>query len=286
MNRLLSAEFIRLYKSFVFKLGMFFSAGLGIFIIMMRWMDVKTHPQIYVKLSAEYANADGVIFVGGLYIVFAAAVFVGIFVGTEYGDGTIRNKLVVGHRRKSIYISKLVVCGAASLLMHVLYILVSLAAGSLLLGGTTMEVQEILLFTGAGVTAMLAMTSILLLLSMSIQSKAASSVACLLVTIVMLFTSLTIWQRLSAPQYYDSYAYVDENTGEVILGEKEENSKYLTGTKRKVYEVFNNFLPVSQLYQIVLNDKSNLGMIVIYDCLIVFFTAGAGIFIFQKKDLK
>lgn len=304
MNKLLSAEFARLCKSFVFKLGLFFSAGLGVFIIMMRWIDVKEHPQAYAELGAEYSNADGLIFVGGVYIVFAIAVFVGIFIGTEYGDGTIRNKLAVGHMRKNIYLSKLAVCGFASLLIHVLYIGVSLAAGSLTLGGTTMEVKEILAFTAAGVTAMWAMTAILLLISMSIQSKAAGSVTCLLVTMVMLFAALTIWQKLSAPEYYDAYDYEDENAGEAITGEddtsvyvdedtgkaitreKEKNPRYLTGTKRKVYEFLNNFLPVSQLYQIVMNDTSHLGLMAVYDCLIILLAAGLGIIIFEKKDLK
>ena len=286
MNRLLSAEFVRLWKSFVFRLGLFFSAGLAVFIIVMRWVDAKMHPQAYAELPAEYTSADGLIFVGGIYIVFAAAVFVGIFIGTEYGDGTIRNKLAVGHSRRNIYLSKLIVCGMACLTMHGLYIAVSLAAGLLLLGGITMEPTEILSFTGAGLTAMMAMTAILLLLAMSTQKKAAGSVACLLLTMIMLFASLTIWQRLSAPKYHDAYACVDENTGEVITGKKEENPKYLSGTKRKAYEFLNNFLPISQLYQIVLNDNQNLDTIIIYDCFIVCLTTSAGILINQKKDLK
>ncbi len=304
MNKLLSAEFARLSKSFVFKMGLCFSAGLGAFIILMRWMDVKKHSQAYAELGAEYYGADGLIFVGGIYIVFAVAVFVGIFIGTEYGDGTIWNKLAVGHMRKNIYLSKLAVCGFASLLMHVMYIVVSLAAGSLMLGGTTMEIKEILAFTAAGVTAMWAMTAILLLISMSVQSKAAGSVACLLVTMVMLFASLTIWQKLSAPEYYDTYDYEDENAGEAITGEDDtpiyvdgdtgkamtkervKNPRYLTGTKRKVYEFLNNFLPVSQLYQIVMNDASHLGLMAVYDCLIILLTAGLGVIIFKKKDLK
>lgn len=286
MNRLLIAEFVRLCKSFVFKLGLFFSAGLGIFIVIMRWIDVKKHPKAYAQLGAEYFSADGLIFVGGIYVVFVVAVVIGIFIGTEYGDGTIRNKLVVGHKRKSIYASKLVVCGAASLIMHGSYIVASLAAGNLLLEGTTMEGKEILLFIAAGSAAMLAMTAILLLISMSIQSKAAGSVVCLLVTMVMLFASLTIWQRLQAPKYSDGYSYMNEITREIKTGEKVENPRYLTGVKRNVYEFLNNFLPISQLYQVVMGESGNVGTMMLYDCLIIFVTMGGGIMMFQKKDLK
>ena len=63
MYKLLSAEFIRLRKSFVFRLGLCFSAGLGSFIVLMRWMDVKQNAKIYAELGTEYKNADGLIFV-------------------------------------------------------------------------------------------------------------------------------------------------------------------------------------------------------------------------------
>lgn len=286
MNKLLSAEFARLCQSFVFKLGLFFSAGLGIFSVAMRWMDVREHPQIYAEAGAEYSSADGLIFAGGLYLIFAAAVLIGIFIGTEYGDGTIRNKLAVGHRRKNIYLSKLLACWFASLLIHLLYIVVSLAMGSLLFGGTAMEGKEICLFTAAGTAAMMAFASILLLISMSVQSKAAGSVACLLFTMIMLFSSLTVSQMLDAPEYHDGYAYMDEDTGEITVGEEERNPRYLSGNKRKAYEFFNDFMPVSQLYQIARNDAGHFGRMMGYDCLMIFVTAGAGIFIFQKKDLK
>ena len=46
MRNLLSAEFLRMFKSLTFKLCLLFSAGLGAFMVLVRWMDVKTHPDI------------------------------------------------------------------------------------------------------------------------------------------------------------------------------------------------------------------------------------------------
>lgn len=286
MNKLLSAEFVRLFKSFVFRLCVLFSAGLGIFCVVMRWIDVKKHADLYAQLGAEYSNADGLLFVGGLYLIFAIAVFIGIFVGTEYSDGTIRNKLTVGHTRSDIYFSKLIVCAVADIILHILYIFVVWGLGQLLINGTTLSTKEIITFTAAGTVVMLAMTALLLLISMSIQSKAAGSVVCLLVTIIMLFATMFIDQRLSAPEYYDAYTYTDESTGEDIYVEKEKNTKYLTGTKRQVYEFLNDFLPISQLYQIVASDSIDFGVTVMYDCILIFITTGAGILIFKKKNLK
>ena len=284
MNKLLSAEFMRLYKSFVFKLCLIFSAGLGIFTVIIRWLDIRKHADTYAQLSVEYRNADGLIFVGSLYMIFAVAVFVSIFVGTEYSDGTIRNKLTIGHKRSKIYFSKLIVCAAVTFTINILYIVVVLLFGNILIGGTTMSIVKILSFTATCSTAIIAL--ILLLLSMSIQNKAAGAVTCLIVTLVMMFAALTIYQRLNAPEYYDAYSFVNEDTGKTISVDKEKNTKYLSGTKREVYEFMNDFLPVSQLYQVAMNVSDNLMLIIIYDCIIIIASTGIGVTIFKKKDLK
>ncbi len=286
MNKLLSAEFVRLFKSLIFKLGAVVSAGFGIFAVLVRWLDIKKNAEIYAQLSIEYSNADGLIFAGGIYIEFVIAVFIGIFVGTEYSDGTIRNKLTVGHTRGSIYLSKLIVCAAADIMMHILYILVVLAMGKVFLDGTTMEAAQILRFAVVSTTAVLALTALLLLFSMSIQNKAAGAVVCLLSVLIMMFATMSIQQRLEAPEYYDGYSYVDEETGKAITVEKEKNPNFLTGMKRDVYEFLNNVIPFSQLYQIAMNNDDNLGLIAVYDCAIIVITTGAGAAVFRRKNLK
>lgn len=286
MNKLLSAEFSRLFKSMIFRACLLFSGGYGMFMVLMRWWTVKNNAAAYADLDIEYRNADGLIFTGALVLIFVIAVLISAFVGTEYSEGTIRNKLIVGHTRTSIYFSKLIVCAVGTTTIHILDILVVLILGNLLIEGTTMTVAEILAFTTVSTMAMLALTALLLLFSVSIQSKSRATVVCLLTTIIMLFLALAIQSGLEEPEYYDNVACVDGETGEVISVDKEKNPSYLTGTKREVYEWLNTFLPVSQLYQVVINNSDYLGWIIIYDCIIIFVTTGAGIFGFKKIDLK
>lgn len=116
--------------------------------VLMRWADVRKNADEYAQLSVEYSNTDALIFVGGLYLIFAAAVVVGLFVGTEYSDGTIRNKLSAGHARRDIYLSKLIVCAAADVVIYVVYILVVLGLGQILLGGTDISCERDSCFRG------------------------------------------------------------------------------------------------------------------------------------------
>lgn len=73
MNRLISAEFVRLFKSLVFKLCLLFSAGLGAFLVLVRWSDMKMNPEVYEEYGLEYSNADDLLFVGGVYLIFVIA---------------------------------------------------------------------------------------------------------------------------------------------------------------------------------------------------------------------
>lgn len=286
MNKLLSAEFVRLFKSLTFKVCLLFSAGLGAFFVLMRWWDRKMHPDVYAELGLDYSNADGLIFVGGVYLLFVIAVLIGSFVGREYSDGTIRNKLTAGHTRASIYVSKFIVCTVADIMLHLLYIVVVIVFGNLLIGGTTFKVTEIIACTLVGTISVIAMTAFLLLFAMLIQSKAIGSVVCLIATLCMMFATMTVFQRLEEPEYYDGYTYVDENTGKAVSVEKEKNYRYLTGTKRKVYEFLNDVIPSSQLYQIASNDMDNLECMVFYDGILIVILVGAGVIVFGKKDLK
>lgn len=286
MNKLILAEFVRMFKSTVFKIFLIFPIALGLLTIFMRWTDIKMNPDTYAKLGAEYSNADGLLFVGGLYIIFAIAVFISIFVGTEYSDGTIRNKIIVGHTRQNIYFSKFIVCAVADVTIHLLYILVVLIFGYLIFGGTSFTAAKLLFLTFLSVSAILAVTALLLFISMSIQSKAGGAVVCLLAVIIMLFSALTIQYKLSEPEYYEGYTLIDEETGETTKYEREKNPRYITGRQRRVYEFLNNSIPASQFYQIIMLETDKPKIIVLADFALIIVVTGAGIAIFRRKNLK
>ena len=95
MSRLLRADFSRLFKSIIFKLGMIFSVGFAVVMVMVRYIDFKVNASTYEEYGYMTVNVDDLIFVGCFFMMFVVAVFIGIFVGTDYSDGTIRNKIIV-----------------------------------------------------------------------------------------------------------------------------------------------------------------------------------------------
>lgn len=289
MSRLIKANFLRLFRSTFFRVCLIFSAGLGILLDVMRYIDIQKYPEIYAKTGIEYKAADGFAFSGILYIIFAIAALVPIFVGTEYSDGTIRNKLMVGCKRTEIYLANFIVCAVANIIMLLSFIVACLSVGYILFRATSLTAEQTVLFTLSQCVTMIGFSAILVLLSMLIQSKAGSAVTALIVTIIMFFSAMIIESGLHQPEYYENYkeTIVNEETGEVTMKpEYVKNPDYLSGTKRKVFEHLNNILPVNQFYQVANEIDENLGIMGAYSVIIVILANGAGIILFRRKNLK
>ena len=112
MSRLINAGFARLFKNKVFYVIVIFSAVFGILQGTPGALDKMDGATFYIDSQfISFAIVSGVI----------SACFTGLFLGTEYSDGTVRNKLIVGHGRLNIYISNLAVCCAANLIFIAVY---------------------------------------------------------------------------------------------------------------------------------------------------------------------
>ena len=97
MYKLLKAGWFRLKKDTIFFLFMFLSILIAIFTL------------IKYKTSWGYVILDEIMNEFITYIGLFIAIFVSIFVGKEHSEGIIRNKIIAGHSRMSIYLSNLII---------------------------------------------------------------------------------------------------------------------------------------------------------------------------------
>ncbi|MFA6935317.1 MAG: ABC transporter permease, partial [Sphaerochaetaceae bacterium] len=141
MSKLLRQGFFRLRKNLVFYLCILFMIGSAILRLVTSY-----------RMKVEYGyqiDIGEMLFSATLLLGIAASVFSGLFLGTEYSDGTMRNKLIVGHGRLSIYLSSLVVVTSAILVMFFSYFFVILGIGSILFGFTQVPIALLLLNSGS-----------------------------------------------------------------------------------------------------------------------------------------
>lgn len=277
MSRLLSANFARLKKDKVFWLGIIFMFLFGCIIILKNYFDMITYHEYIPKLDELFFGYSSL-------LCILSAVFCSLYLGTEYNDGTIRNKLVVGHSRSAVYLSSLILCIAAGLLMLFAYIIPVLCLGIPLVGFFTESVGTVLYFFLTSLLLLTALSAIFTLLSMLNQNHACATAVAVVGIFTLLMLTIYISGRLNEPPFYEWYEYTD-NLGKRIT-EKAPNPTYLEGTARKIYEFFLDFLPTGQALQIGGMSASHLWAMPLYSLLITVTTTAAGLLTFGKKDIK
>lgn len=312
MNRLLSANFTRLKKSKIFWLGVIAMIGFGAFLPISNYMDEIRFREF---TDYEYTNPfDNVLFGYSLAIGVICAIFISLFLGTEYSDGTMRNKLIVGKTRASIYFSNLITNIAAALFMCLCYLGSVCAVGIPLCDKIDMEISLVLKIIAASLVMVIAFCSVCTMLSMIIQSKAVMAIISITSIFVLMFGSAIISDRLNQPKNF-VYSEITDGVEKVI---SEPNSYYVGGTKRKVYIFLNDFLPTSQsikfyqnsalnveednksenqtlntdisadedMWNMIEEKESHLWTLVLYSSINIVITTAIGLFVFQKKNIK
>ena len=124
MRKLLSANFSRLWKSKIFWLSEIGTLLFSIVAYLLVGINVKN-----IGIHWILKNANFYLFLVLLYVCILTAIFSSLFFGTDYSDGTLRNKLTVGHSRKDIYLSNWVLNVAVTTTFIMTHYFVAVAAG-------------------------------------------------------------------------------------------------------------------------------------------------------------
>lgn len=277
MRKLLCANFVRVFRSRVFWVCMAFLTGLGVLLSLSQYREL-------VQYGPGQASMNHIFFGYALVIGVPCAVFCSLFFGTEYSDGTIRNKLVVGHTRTGIYLANLITCVAAVLLMCAAFLLAVCAVGTPLIGFLSGEPQPVVWTLLGSVMMTVAYCCLCITLSMLCQNKAVAAVMAILGVFLLLLAAAVINARLSAPEFYNGYVFTDSLGN--ASSESLPNPEYLRGTARAIYEFFYDFLPSGQGLQYANMEAAHLWQMPVYALGISVVSTGVGLILFRKKDLK
>ncbi len=166
--------------------------AMGVFFPVMRYVDMKQTETIN--------NIDNGFFGGALFIGIIMAVFCSLFIGTEYSDGTIRNKIAIGYRRASIYLANFITSAIVSIAMSIMFFLPYLCIGVPMLGFFVMDMKLVLLFSLAALMLAVAFSSIFTLVSMLSHNKAITAITCILLAFLLLFAGAWMNKMLSEPK--------------------------------------------------------------------------------------
>lgn len=281
MNNLLSAGFARLCKNRLFWTGLLVLPGFTAFNLFMFYREMK----LFQGMLGEFQySLDDYLYAPSLLIGIFTAVFAALFLGTEYRDGILRNKLTAGHSRAAVYLSSLAICFAASLLVYLACIIVTFALGIPMFGMPETPPLTILQKHACSVLMIAALSGLFTLLVMTIASKSASAAVCTLCIFALLFLTFYILQRLMAPELLSGY---ELGAGEELVYMTTPNPSYLDGGKRKLFEFLRDLLPTGigiELWHFGLLE--NPPQACLCSLFVTAATTAGGILAFRKKDLK
>lgn len=263
MSNLLYANFSRLWKTKMFIIGLGFMFFAGSFLVWKQYGQIRDYG-IPVTLENTF-------FAYTLIISIVSAIFCSLFIGVEYSDGTIRNKIIVGHKRIDIYFANLIVNICASLLMCLSYILSNIIVGIPLIGPMNIGITKVLMLIGGSMATIIALCSIFTMVSLLIQNKAIAPVICIVGMFIMIGFISVIQTALNQPKFWYDGTY---------------NPNYVDGAKRERYETLYTALPAGQAMQYIGMNTKNMNEICMYSAGLTIITTGVGIFLFKKKDIK
>lgn len=278
MRKLLNANFARLKKDRAFWITAAVVCLYGVIVCISQYNAM-------VSYDADMSNEFPLLFVNSyLMLPMALAAFTNLFLGTEYSDGTIRNKLVTGCKRRDIYLANYVTCAAAGILMQVFYSIVVSIIGIPMFGFKTEFLKFMGIYSGLGILLICSEVAIYTCASMLCQNKAAVAVLCQVGTFAMLMLASYLANMLSQPEFIDTATKVADGSFAI---EQVRNSRYLTGSARALYQFWLEFIPHGQGYVVGGGmGTDHPAFLALYSLIVIAGANIAGILGFRKKDLK
>ena len=275
MRNLLSVGLFRMVRSKLFYILLALTA------LVMAYVYYNTYR---VQLGPDFSQLDLYFFQFINANIVSAAVFCPLFLSSEYGDGALRNKLIVGRTRPQIYLANLTVnClyGTAACLAAVV---TGLCVGVPLLGWfQNAGPGKIMLYVLLALATTWVCAALDTFLSMVVASRGVAITLCILLAFGLILLGQYLYLALSQEEVLTALFYTD--TGEMAVSEQP-NPAYLTGFARQVYQFFYELTPGGQAYQILGMSAQSPLRILGYSGLVFVLVTGLGLAIFQKKDVK
>ena len=274
MINLLRSNLMRLVKSKTF----YIVIAVQIFLIIVKTINGYNIAQRNAPVFADYVFT----MICSPYAAVMLGIVCSLFIGADYRDGTIRNKLVVGHSRMQTYVANLITTIVSALSICAAGLIVFFAVSFPLLGGFANKASALWAIIMIGLLAMLAYSA--LFTAVAMISK--STVATLLITIIGVFVVFLLSQyfvaEINTPEEYMNYIIND--AGELVE-ELVKNPNKMSAGVLAFFKVLLNIFPSGQL-SVVGTNISVVWLSIVSSVCFLLGSVGVGFAIFRKENLK
>ena len=277
MRKLITANFHRFSKD------RFSWCVMGI-IVILSLVNVFNSARSYEAMAASgyVMSLDDYYFNQAPLIGAFLALLISMFLGTEFSEGTIRNKLCIGHKRNEIFLSNFISCAFASIVLTAVWLLSSALLFGLI-GPLEMGVSEFIgcIFVAVGFAVSFA--ALYTVIGSLSSNKPMTIIYTFAVFIIFAMAASALYDRLCEPEMNEGMTLVGRQLVEM---EPTPNPLYLSGMIRTVCEVALELLPTGQA--LLLSDVAIEYPVRAIALSVVFITVTllAGSVLFRRKDIK
>ena len=210
------------------------------------------------------------------------ALLISMFLGTEFSEGTIRNKLCIGHKRNEIFLSNFILCALAAMALTVVWLLTSVLL-FWMIGSLEMGVSEFIGCIFVAIGFAISFTALYTVIGSLSSNKAMTVICTFAVFIIFAMAASALFDRLSEPELNEGMMLVGTQLVEM---EPTPNPLYLSGAIRTVCEVALNLLPTGQallLSEVAIEYPVRA---IALSAVFTIVTLLVGSMLFRRKDIK
>lgn len=280
MRKLLSANFSRLWRSKIFWVLESLSAIAGAVFYILAIINTKNIGENWYLLSGNYYFFVVLVYIGAIMAVFSS-----FYIGAEYSDGTIRNKLNVGCTRNSVYWANLVVVITVGVLFAITHMLASVVVSLPFLGSL---IWQALAPVGWRILTALIMIlcygAIFTFFAILDSNKSRSLLISFVLALAIIFGGIVTGSRLNEPELASRMVLQEDGSYQREWGLP--NPRYITGTIRTVYIFVDACIPSSQGFNITRSEGEFNPLAIICQLGVTSAFTVIGVKLFKKKDIK
>ena len=199
----------------------------------------------------SYPSCDG-IFEWTMILSLLISALGGLYISKDYTENTIRNKIIVGHTRFNIYLSKQIAITLMYLAYTILFIISSVLSNFMFIGTNNLNKDALIVGILVSIFVVITLSTITTFISMSLKKESGGLMPLLVMFVMMMFSA---W----LPEF----------------------------VKGKIVNIINDIIPTSQMILLNLTtvDPHPIRHILYSTLLsIIFFVIGYTIF--KKSDLN
>lgn len=251
MIRLLKVNYFRLKKNFCFCFLMGLMCLFGVFLYI---NNIGLYPERCINCDNMFEEMF-FNFLSLNWIIMP--IFISLFIGTEYSDGVIKNKIVNGHKRTNIYFANLLASIIVCFIYSICYVVFALITGIVLKHNFILNTSVVLVVLFNSIFLNILISSLFTFVSMVISNNKGS---------VITSMAIVIWSMIVVPNIFSKMQMV-------------------SGSIKIIYNLLLKILPYGQIFMMS-NFDGNYSDFWIYSIIMIVIFNFYGVFLINKKEIN